>query len=174
MTTGSSDYYILPTAWCDTCGKEVTCDVLAWEVGPERLAPFVRTADWAALREGAAAGRRRVVLPCCRGRGHLRTSHRGTQHFYHRTAAGCAWAFESAQHLRAKAEIALGCRNAGYAARTECAGDGWRADVLAVRGAARVAFEVQWSEQGLAETEGRQRRHRRDGIRACWFFRRVP
>ena len=42
--------------------------------GREVLAPFVRTADWAALREGAAAGRRRVVLPCCRGRGHLRIS----------------------------------------------------------------------------------------------------
>ena len=41
MTIGSSDRYILPTAWCDTCDKEVTCDVLAWEVGRERLATFV-------------------------------------------------------------------------------------------------------------------------------------
>ena len=142
--------------------------------GREVIAPFLGTVEWAALKESAAAGRRRVVLPCCRGRGHLRTSHRGTQHFYHRTTGGCTVALESAQHLRAKAEIALACRNAGYDVRTECAGDGWRADVLAVRGATRLAFEGQWSDQGLAETEERQRRYRRDGIRACWFFRRAP
>ncbi len=142
--------------------------------GRELIAPFLAADQWAALRDDAAAGRRRVVLPCCRGRGYLRTSHRGTQHFYHRTVGGCTWAFESSQHLRAKAEIALGCRAAGYDVRTECVGDGWRADVLAVHGATKVAFEVQWSEQSLAETEARQCRYRRHGIRGCWFFRHAP
>ncbi len=50
----------------------------------------------------------------------------------------------------------------------------WRADVLAVRGPQRVAFEVQWSRQTLAQTLVRQARYRRAGVRGCWFFRYPP
>ena len=35
------DYYVLPTSWCEHCGKQVTCDVLAWEIADERLATFI-------------------------------------------------------------------------------------------------------------------------------------
>jgi len=50
----------------------------------------------------------------------------------------------------------------------------WRADVLAVRASQRVAFEVQWSRQTLAQTLGRQARYRRVGVRGCWFCRYPP
>ena len=40
MTTGGSDYYVLPSTWCDTCRCQVSCDALVWEVGGERLATF--------------------------------------------------------------------------------------------------------------------------------------
>ena len=68
----------------------------------------------------------------------------------------------------------LACRDAGYEATTEVAGGGWRADVLAARGGARIAFEVQWSFLRLRDVRYRQRRYADDGVRGCWFFRRPP
>ncbi len=56
----------------------------------------------------------------------------------------------------------------------EHAEDDWRADILADRGSQRVAFEVQWSRQTLAETAARQARYRAAGVRGCWFFRYPP
>jgi hypothetical protein len=50
----------------------------------------------------------------------------------------------------------------------------WRADVLATRGNIRIAFEVQWSRETLAETLARQERYARQGVRCCWFFRFPP
>lgn len=81
---------------------------------------------------------------------------------------------ETFYHLKAKADIARACEHAGYSATTEMAGEGWRADVLATRGEARIAFEVQWSFLRLEECEYRQQRYEQAGIRACWFFRNPP
>jgi hypothetical protein len=68
----------------------------------------------------------------------------------------------------------LACTRAGYSALTEVAGDDWRADVLAVRGSGRIAFEVQWSFLRLDSAIYRQERYARDGVRGCWFFRNPP
>ncbi len=38
----------------------------------------------------------------------------------------------------------------------------------------RLAFEVQWSPQSIEETRARQDRYARDGVGACWFFRKPP
>lgn len=81
---------------------------------------------------------------------------------------------QTAQHLHAKAAIIAACAAAGYTPSEEAIGDGWRADVLATRGAIRIAFEVQWSFLKLRETLERQRRYARDGVRGCWFFRTPP
>ena len=54
------------------------------------------------------------------------------------------------------------------------AGDDWRADILATRGAVRIAFEVQWSFLRLKDAVYRQSRYERDGVRSCWFFRNPP
>jgi hypothetical protein len=82
---------------------------------------------------------------------------------------------ETAQHQRAKTEIAEACRRAGYEPRLEFVGDDWRADVLAaLPGGGRIAFEVQWSPLTLEEALRRQQRYTRDGVRGCWFFRHPP
>jgi hypothetical protein len=41
MTTGEADYYILPSTWCETCRRQVSCNALIWEVAGERLATFI-------------------------------------------------------------------------------------------------------------------------------------
>ncbi|WP_275523275.1 hypothetical protein [Kamptonema sp. UHCC 0994] len=38
----------------------------------------------------------------------------------------------------------------------------------------QLAFEVQWSPQTLEETNVRQAKYQRDGIRCCWLFRQLP
>ena len=41
MATHDEDYYILPSAWCEACARQVTCDVIVWEAAGERLATFI-------------------------------------------------------------------------------------------------------------------------------------
>lgn len=50
----------------------------------------------------------------------------------------------------------------------------WRADVLAVQGGKRIAFEVQWSRQTYEATRLRQERYKASNVRGCWFFRIAP
>ncbi len=139
--------------------------------GKEVIAPFLSEAEWEALRDSGA----QVILPCCGSEGYLRRSPLGTLHFAHKRGAHCdAEGGETIHHLKAKADIVVASQHAGYAALTEVAGDDWRADVLAVKGAVRIAFEVQWSFLRLDRARYRQERYARDGVRGCWFFRNPP
>jgi len=139
--------------------------------GVEVIAPTLSETEWEALR--AAGGQ--VILPCCGSEGYLRRSPMGTPHFAHKRGAHCdVEGGETIHHLKAKADIVIACQNAGFIALTEFAGDDWRADVLAVRGSVRVAFEVQWSFLRLEDAIYRQERYARDDVRGCWFFRNPP
>ena len=145
--------------------------------GKEVIAPMLDEAEWEALRDAGAT----VILPCCGAEGYLRRSPMGTLHFAHKRGAHCDLSGETIHHLKAKADIVIACKRAGYAALTEVAGDDWRADVLAVQGsnqvaqsAVRIAFEVQWSFLRLEKAVYRQERYARDGVRGCWFFRNPP
>ncbi len=144
--------------------------------GREVIAPELSTAEWEALQAEVAAGAA-VILPCCGGAGYLRRSKFGTAHFAHKRGADCDASGETIQHLKAKADIVIACRRAGFSALTEVVGGSdadWRADVLATRGSRRIAFEVQWSFLRLKEAVFRQERYARDGVRGCWFFRKPP
>ena len=146
--------------------------------GEEWLAPLIEDADWESLKQRRP--RPDIILGCCGAAGYPRTSKLGTKHFVHQHKAGCDWGPETWQHLLAKTEIVRACREMGYNARTEVSGPDWRADVLATkskkndRGEIRIAFEVQWSSQTLEETIARQEKYERDGIRGCWFFKKMP
>ena len=142
--------------------------------GKPIIAPFLSPDEWEELRTAVKSRQKELRFPCCHNTGHLRTSKLGTNHFAHNRRNGCEWEPETVEHLKAKTEIALACRDAGYDVATEAAGSGWRADVLASKGSAQVAFEVQWSRQSLEETQQRQERYHRDGVRGCWFFRNPP
>lgn len=141
--------------------------------GQPILAPLLNDREWAELY----FQRRFLVLPCCpeapvQMRGGAGTAR--VQHFSHTPLPTCAFRGETTAHLRAKVEIAQACADAGWAVDIEHAEDDWRADVLAVSGHRRVAFEAQWSRQTLGETEARQARYRAAGVRGCWFMRYPP
>lgn len=117
-------------------------------------------------------------MPCCGSGVILRTSKLGTRHFAHADRGECTSAAETAEHLLAKMEIVRGIQDAFWTPLPEQtgqtpAGEEWRADVLAVQGSKRVAFEVQWSRQAIDETRRRQNRYREAGVRGLWLFRQL-
>lgn len=130
---------------------------------------------WTALREHNAH-ERDLAMACCGAGVVLRESKLGTRHFAHARRGPCSTAPETAEHLLAKRMVIEGIRATDWLPRPEQSGvtrqgEAWRADVLAVKRLARVAFEIQWSRQQADETERRQRRYADAGVRGLWLFR---
>jgi len=130
---------------------------------------------WSDLKKLVKSHSSVVRLPCCNQNGYLRTSSTGLKHFVHSNSRhNCDWKPESAEHLKSKIEIIEACKESGWKAIPEFSENNWRADVLAIRGKTRIAFEVQWSRQTLEETKFRQERYRNSSVRGCWLFRTAP
>lgn len=142
--------------------------------GKEIIAPFIDDSEWNSLKKDISSGNKQAILPCCQNLGLLRTSKLGTKHFYHKHKLNCSWEPETKEHLRAKYLIVIACKNAGFEASTEVIGSDWIADVLATKGSAKIAFEVQLSPQTALKTLERNERYKRDGIICCWLFNRIP
>lgn len=138
------------------------------------MAPLISIDEWEDLRSSRRAKKCTITLPCCQSAAYPRVSSLGTRHFVHQRTSECDWEPESVEHIKLKADIAQGCADAGWDACTEASGSDWRADVLAVRGQIRIAFEVQLSAQSLEETCFRQNRYKKSDIRGCWLFRKPP
>lgn len=130
--------------------------------------------EWNHLKLQLKTDQSSLTLPCCGGEGFLRTSSKGLKHFVHSKSARCDWKPESAEHLKAKVAILEACRECGWEAIPEYSEADWRADVLAIQGQKRIAFEVQWSRQSYEETQFRQSRYKASDVRGCWFFRIAP
>ena len=130
---------------------------------------------WQAL--GAENRRRRHLrMPCCLAEVGLKRSKLGRPFFAHQTVGTCTAAAETEAHRLLKQLVVEVAREHGWEVETEVAGEAatgepWRADVLACRGAARVALEVQWSPQTHDETLRRQERYAASGVRCLWLVR---
>lgn len=131
--------------------------------------------EWTNLKADIKSKKSVLTLPCCGQEGYLRVSSKGLKHFVHsKSASPCDCASESAEHLKAKVAIVEACRENGWEAIPEFSEKDWRADVLAVQGQKRIAFEVQWSKQSYEETQYRQKRYKESNVRGCWFLRTPP
>ncbi len=132
--------------------------------------------EWRALQRRLRDDRSIGRLPCCDAEVVAKTSKLGTQFFAHYRKRACDASRETETHLNAKRAVYDGCIDAGWSALTEAVGpdSAWRADVLASRELAQVAFEIQWSRQSEATTRERQRGFARHQVRCCWLFRRLP
>lgn len=84
---------------------------------------------------------------------------------------------ETVRHLTLKAQIAGAVKAAGWEVEVEAEHRGpngalvWKADVLARRGRASVAFEVELSKPDWNSMRERQARYKRSGVRGLWFFK---
>jgi hypothetical protein len=147
-------------------------------IDPERgsLQAFdLHDQEWSALLV-ANKQRRHLRLPCCDAAVVMKTSRLGNRFFAHLSKGVCSTAPESEQHRRLKNLCVEAARRAGWQCETEVrgwspSGEEWIADVLATRGEARIAIEVQLAAQTLEETVGRQERYRESGVRGLWLFR---
>lgn len=143
--------------------------------GKETISINLTDAEWVKLKSEIKAKNLAIQLPCCKQSGFLRTSSRGLRHFVHaKDGTPCDWESETPQHLKSKVEIAKACNDSGWIAIPEYSEGDWRADILATKGDARVAFEVQWSAQTEEDTNFRQQRYRDSNVRGCWFFKTPP
>ncbi len=132
--------------------------------------------EWSDLKFKIKNENSSITLPCCKQTGFLRTSSKGLNHFVHykNKSIICDWQNETPQHLKSKIEIIKACKKNGWQAIPEFSQNDWRADVLAIKKSAKIAFEVQWSKQTFEETRLRQENFKKDGVKGCWFFRIFP
>ena len=134
-------------------------------------------AEWSALgRENLRL--RQLRMPCCDASVVMKVSTRGLKFFAHKSRGPCQTAPETEAHLALKTLAVRATRRAGWTCSTEASGSSptgetWTADVLAHKGEAKVAIEIQWSPQTNEESLYRQERYRQSGVRCLWLFRRL-
>ena len=131
--------------------------------------------EWKALRARSRT-EHLLRMPCCTARAVLKTSRLGTRFFAHKARGACTYKTETAVHLYLKALALNAARDAGWEAETESSGsvpggEPWTADVLAWRAGEKIAVEIQWSGQTNEQTERRQERYRRSGVKGVWLLR---
>lgn len=125
---------------------------------------------WASLCAGVSDSPEKLQMLCCQATAIPCVSPRGRYFFRHRSQpSSCDWKPESDEHLDLKAHVADAVSSAGWTAEIEHVTPQWKADVLATRGKARIAFEVQLSTQGQAETEMRERRYWASNVFPWWI-----
>lgn len=117
-----------------------------------------------------------LLMPCCQTKAIPKTSKLGTQYFAHSKRGGCASNPETQEHLYLKYLIAQIAHECGWQVTTEYAGvtpdgDEWVADVFCEKGKAKLAFEVQWSQQTNDEYLRRTAKYASAGVRCAWLFR---
>lgn len=134
--------------------------------------------EWRAL-ELENRQTRHLRMPCCSAQVVLKRSSRDTPFFAHMALGGCEVAPATAEteaHLQLKSMAVMVARAHGWMAEAEVtgitpSGEPWKADVLALRGSHKVAVEVQWSNQPIAEILQRQKRYAKSGVRGLWLIR---
>src|SRR5450830_329939 len=131
--------------------------------------------EWETLRKTNGT-KKNLKMACCDSGVVLKISKLGTRYFSHTRRGECSTAPETPEHLLAKMKVIEGIKETDWEPYPEESGknsDGclWRADVLAKKNAARIAFEIQWTRQQNDQTESRQKRYAESRVRGLWLFR---
>lgn len=110
-------------------------------------------------------------MVCCDAPAYATHSPLNLRFFAHKPGSErCPSVGESQDHEDLKAIAALAVNSQpGWTADVEVTGDGWRADVLAVRGSVKIAMEVQLSSQAKRETRARNDRFECSEVTPFWL-----
>ena len=137
------------------------------------IGPDLSQEEWNNLKQRHRSGLP-VLMGCCSAPGHLRTSKKGLQHFYHASkSADCNWEHESLAHLEIKNEIYQICKAAGWEASVEfiSADNDWRADVYTQKNDKTIVFEIQLTRIPLETLKERDAKYRKLGFESYWILK---
>jgi hypothetical protein len=137
--------------------------------GKTLLAPSIGLDDWRALQKEKP----NVLMTCCAAKGYMRVRE-GMQEFVHKQRPeDCLGRPDSIEHDYLKTAVMHAAEDAGWVADVESRDPKgkWVADVLAIKGGAKVIFEVQLSPITYEELRGRYAAYRQSKIRSCWFVK---
>jgi len=82
--------------------------------GKEIISTYLSKDEWSVLKSNIKLNHSEVIISQTNKKGYLRTSILGLQHFVHKKGEKPEnWKPESRQHMLAKAEILLACKEAG-------------------------------------------------------------
>jgi competence protein CoiA len=139
--------------------------------GDPVIGPDLSKEEWADLKLRHKKGLL-VTMACCGEPGHLRSSKRGTQHFYHAVDAGCNYSEESLEHLVIKEQIYQACKASGWETTVEFPAPdrSWIADVYASNEGRKIVFEIQISPISPDELAERDGKYRNEGIESYWLL----
>jgi competence protein CoiA len=139
--------------------------------GATIIGPDLSLEEWNELRVRHKKGLP-VTMACCGEPGHLRTSRRGMQHFYHAVDTGCRYEEESREHLEIKYLIYRICKSEQWETYVEFSATDrtWIADVCAIRDDRMVVFEIQISSISPGELEERDIKYRNEGVESYWLL----
>lgn len=135
------------------------------------IGPDLTAEEWAELKMRHKKGLP-ITMGCCGAPGHLRTSTKGTQHFYHAVDTGCHYAEESKEHLEIKHLIYRVCQSEGFETSVEFPSPDrtWISDVYAEKDGRKIVFEIQLSPISSPELESRDAKYRIEGIESYWLL----
>lgn len=117
-----------------------------------------------------------LTMPCCGQCALAKTSILGTQFFAHKNRANCSSSGETPEHNYLKSQVAEAAKRSGFRVSTEFRGETpsgkeWVADVYCEKGKAKIAVEIQWSNQSKEETQRRSGRYSESGVKVMWLYR---
>jgi hypothetical protein len=127
--------------------------------------------QWKEAQNASKGDAHRLRMMCCQAPAYATHSPLDLRFFAHKPGFDrCPSEGESDEHESLKgaaAQAVHGCD--GWQAEVEVSGDGWRADVLAVRGSVKIAIEVQISSQAKRETGTRNDRFEASEVTPFWL-----
>ncbi|GAA3846554.1 hypothetical protein AFIC_000492 [[Pseudomonas] carboxydohydrogena] len=139
--------------------------------GREIVSVLCSDRDWSEAQHASKGTENRLRMSCCDAPAYASHSPLDLRYFAHKSGYDrCPSGGESDEHESLKAAAARTVQSlAGWQADVEVSGDGWRADVLAMRGSIKIAIEVQLSAQAKRQTGARNDRFEASEVSAFWL-----
>lgn len=127
--------------------------------------------DWFEAQRASKGDGHHLRMSCCGAPAYASHSPLDLRYFAHKPGyERCSTGGESDDHECLKAAAARAVQSCvGWAADVEVSGEGWRADVLAIRRSVKIAIEVQLSAQAKRETGARNDRFEASEVTPFWL-----
>lgn len=127
--------------------------------------------EWSEAQVASKGSENRLRMSCCGVPAYASHSPLDLRYFAHKPGyERCPSSGVSDEHECLKAAAASAVHSLpGWKADVEVSGEGWRADVLAVRKSIKIAIEIQLSAQAKRATDNRNDRFEASEVTALWL-----